>query len=409
MAMNCETFKQNIDAYLDGELMLDEKFEMELHAAECEECARLLDGANTLTALCAELEEEVVVPLSAQAAWRKAVRAEAKKKRPSGAWVRGLGTVAAALVVTVLSTLGTKSGDSLPVISQQTDYGTAMQTMNAQAPADRNGWNIPGGNVFVLNGNTLHSDGSMDETRAEAQALTSEEKAAVATKPVVLRSAKRGIESDNYDRDVAWLEDLVSEYDAYFEERSEVFSAEGGETGRVIDASVRVPSDRLDDFLTELDQLGKTVLKSEAQEDVTGEYMDTQSRLNALEAQKAKLEEMMASAETVAEVIAIDDKLAEVIASAEALEGDLRRWESRQSYSLVSIKLTEVFEKQIAPTATLGERMKNAFDESVVWLGEFGQDVLVVLAGAAPRLVIWIPAAVLVIVLICVIAKKRRK
>ncbi len=415
MAMNCETFKQNINAYVDGELMLDEKYEMELHAAECEECARLLDEASGLAALCAELEDEVVVPLGAQAAWRRAVRAEAKKKRPSGAWIRGLGTIAAALVVAVVSTLGANQSDSLPAMSQPIDYNMTVQTTFAGRP-ERNDRNMSGAGAFVLTGNMLHSDGSMEEPRGEN--LTMETKgaeydtlmtAAEEITPVVLRSAKRGIESDNYDRDVAWLEDLVSEYGAYFEERTETFSAENGQGGRVIDASVRVPEDRLDDFLTELDQLGSAVLKSESQEDVTGEYMDAQSRLNALAAQKAKLVEMLASAETVAELIAVDDKMADVIASMEALEGDLRRWDSRQSYSTVSIKLTEVFEKQTAPAATLDERMKTAFDESVAWLGEFGQEALVVLSGAVPRLVIWVPAAALVIVLICVIVRKRRK
>ncbi len=420
MAMNCETFKQNINAYLDGELMLDEKCEMELHAAECEACARLLDEASGLNTLLAELGDEVVVPLNAQAAWRRAVRAEAKKKRPSGAWIRTLGTVAAALVVAVVSTLGANQSDSLPAMSQPIDDGMMVQMTFAGRP-ERNDWRMSGTDVFVLTGNMLHSDGSVENSRGESDV---QQEAAIQPKdaeydtlmtaaqeirPVVLRSAKRGIESKNYDRDVAWLEDLVSEYGAYFEERTETFSAENGQGGRVIDASVRVPVDRLDDFLTELDQLGNAVLKSESQEDVTGEYMDAQSRLNALAAQKAKLEEMMASATDVAELIAVDDKMADVIASMEALEGDLRRWESRQSYSAVSIRLTEVVEQPIVPAATLNERMKTAFDESVVWLGEFGQNALVVLSGAAPRLVIWIPAAALVVVLLCVIVRKRRK
>lgn len=424
MAMNCETFKQNINAYLDGELMLDERCEMELHAAECEACARLLDEASGLNTLLAELDDEVVVPLSAQAAWRKAVRAEAKKKRPSGAWIRGLGTIAAALVVAVVSTLGGNPSDSLPAMNPAADFGTEVQTTYA-GRGERNDWSMSGAGAFVLTGNMLHSDGSVEDSqenpRGEGEArqngaLETKDSeydtlmtAAQEIRPVVLRSAKRGIESKNYDRDVAWLEDLVSEYDAYFEERTETFSAANGQGGRVIDASVRVPADRLDDFLTELDQLGTAVLKSESQEDVTGEYMDAQSRLNALAAQKVKLEEMMASAANVAELIAVDDKMAEVIASMEALEGDLRRWESRQSYSTVSIKLTEVVEQQIVPAATLSERMKNAFDDSVVWLGQFGQNALVVLSGAVPRLVIWVPAAVLLVVLICVIVRKRRK
>jgi len=206
------------------------------------------------------------------------------------------------------------------------------------------------------------------------------------------------------------LNDLVIEYGAYFEERSEEISqGSSNGYGRVSNAVVRVPSDRLDDFLTELDQLGSTVLKSEKAEDVTGRYLDAQSRLAALKIQKTKLEELLAAAAEVEELIVIDDKMTEVIAAMEALEGDIRRWESRQSYCTVSIRLTEVFEKQMAPTASLGERMKNGFDEGAAWLGEFGQDALVMLAAFTPKMVVWVPAAALVIILIGVIVKKYKK
>ena len=225
----------------------------------------------------------------------------------------------------------------------------------------------------------------------------------------MLRSAERSIETANYDADFMWLQDLVAEYDAWFEERTvTVPSEENKAAGRVAGAVVRVPSDRLDDFLTELDQLGKTVMRSESAEDVTGRYVDTRSRLDALQMQKDKLNEMLVGCENVDELIAIDDKLTEVIAAMESLTGDLRRWESQRSYSRVTLTLTELVAAPAETASPLSERMKTGFDESVQWLGEFGQDALVVLASAAPRLVIWVPAAVLVVILLWAIFSRRK-
>jgi len=406
MAMNCETFRQKIDAYMDGGLMLDEKYEMELHAAECEECALMLSCAQDISTLCTELGSEVCVPLSAQAAWRRAVRAEAKKARPVNAWARSLGTIAAALLVVVMGTQGMRMNNRLPADGQTgAEAVTAASYMQTVSTIEEIGyWSRMPVAGLQTRGGGLHSDGSLGDAPVENEDADQADSASI-----VLRSAARSIHSDHYDLDVQWMEDLVSEYGAYFEERSETAAVEGGEVGRVIEAVVRVPHDRLDDFLTELDQLGSTVLKSEKAEDVTGRYLDAQSRLAALKMQKTKLEELLAAAAEVEELIVIDDKMTEVIAAMEALEGDIRRWESRQSYCTVSIRLTEVFEKQMAPTASLGERMKNGFDEGAAWLGEFGQDALVMLAAFTPKMVVWVPAAALVIILIGVIVKKYKK
>jgi hypothetical protein len=270
--------------------------------------------------------------------------------------------------------------------------------MERQRYEDRSGTAVTG---YVTGG--LQTDGSVGDTRTAAT-----ETASLQVQPVVLRSAERAIESENYDSDVQWLSDLVVEYGAYFEEREEA-AGEAGSVGRVSKAVVRVPSERLDDFLMELDQLGRTVNRREAAEDVTGRYMDTQSRLDALKLQKEKLAEMMAEATDVEELIAIDDKLTEVIAQMESLEGDLRRWESEQSYSKVTLMLAEVFEEKTEAAASLGLRMKQGFEESIVWLKEFGQDLLVMLATYGPRLMILVPVLALGIAAGCLFRKGKRK
>ncbi len=405
MAMNCETFKQNIDAWLDGELSREIRQEMEKHADECETCARLLDQAASLSLMCAEMNEGLSVPLPAQAAWRKAIREEAKARRkPAGAWMHAAAGVAAALAVLVGGTFGVRMSETAPASAPTITVAETAGYELAMLPAGefRAGEAAPAGGM-ALTGMHLQSDGSVQDTAGTA------DQAENAVETIVLRSASRSIRSASYDSDIQWLNDLVSEYGAYFEERSETAAPEDGAAGRTSSMVVRVPSDRLDDFLMELDQLGETLARSESAEDVTGRYMDTQSRQQALLAQKQKLEEMLAESKSVEELIAIDDKLTEVIASLEALEGDLRRWESQQKYSRVTLMLTEKLKAPATAEASLGDRMKTGFSDSVVWLKDFGQDALVTLVSAMPKLVVWIPALALVIAAVCLIRGRRRK
>jgi len=398
MAMNCEAFSENIDAYIDGGLESAARLEMERHAENCGPCMKLLEEAKALKEMLAEMSE-VDVPLPAQAAWRRAVREEARTKRKPSAWTKSIASAAAALVVLVAGTIGMRldgdvpaSNDGIILLAAETGYQENFQ-QEAGAGVQPLGY-VTG---------ALQSDGSVGKRSGSLQ-----DSEAAAVQPVVLRRAERSVETENYDSDMQWLNDLVIEYGAYFEERSEAAAGSDSTAGRISRAVVRVPSERLDDFLMELDQLGRTVLRSEAAEDVTGRYMDTQSRLDALKMQKEKLTEMLAESTNVEELIAIDDKLTEVIASMESLEGDLRRWESKQSYSSVALTLTEKLQPKTEEPVSVGERMKQGFNESVEWLKEFGQDALVTLATYGPRLLIFLPVPVLLIAAVCLIRRRKR-
>ena len=102
--MRCEDFILKIDAYIDGELTNDELEELRAHAESCESCRTEMEKAEFLRDTLSNIDENIAVPLEAQAAWRKAVRAESKQKNVRK-WTRGLYVVAAALVLVLGCTL----------------------------------------------------------------------------------------------------------------------------------------------------------------------------------------------------------------------------------------------------------------------------------------------------------------
>ncbi len=424
-----------------------------------EECGAFMEQDALLDELLKEIAQQdaqVIAPLEAQAAWRKAIRAEAaaqneraekdSKKNAGGIirlnrWMRSAGSIAAALVVLIAGTYGMRMGENAPVSSKNEDdigaYSLNVQNVQTESYGAESyngrGADISDSGYMPLASTYLRSDGSSntngaqngqnsqaEDTSLQGTTAENDEKGAVVTsdtvtgdavakiEPVVLRSAERSIHSMEYDRDVQWLGDLIIEYDAYYEEKSEII-AEDEQTGRVSSMVIRVPSDRLDDFLMEMDQLATTVMIREKAEDVTGRYMDNQSRLKALQAQKDKLTEMMNTAKDVQELIAIDAQFTEVISEMERIEGDLRRWQSQQSYSTVSVTLKEVFEQTLTAEASIGERIKAGFSESMTWLGDFLQDAVVVLVSTLPRLVVWVPAAVLAGIVIWAIMRKKNR
>ena len=430
MNMNCTTFRANLDAYIDSELDRKTRRAMEEHAAACPECGALLNGAMDVVTRCAELNEGLTVPLECQAAWRRAVREEAEskekektKRRARGrsnrnAWVRALSAAAAVLVL--LFAVGTQLGPqgltglmpaarsrggydgsySAPGAMVYDDYmAGGYETADYEAPMLYAASMTAANDVnSAVSGVVLQSDGATDQTMSTA--------AKSSAGIVVLRSATRAISTKEFDADSLYLDDLVSEYDAYFESRRVTGNAE--DANRLLKATVRVPSESLDDFLTALDLRGVVTLREESAEDITANYNDVAARLEVLRSQLEQLNEMNAKARSVSDLIEINERANEVTAEIEAYESRIRDWNSRRSYSTVTLTLEELGADEPLPVEkTLLERMKEAFDSSIQWLKDFGQNAAVFGAALLPRLVIWVPVLIIVIVLLRVAFGRR--
>lgn len=408
MMMNCERFKSMLDSYIDCELSEEEKNAMEEHTLCCDNCAELLSQALTASALCAELNEGLTVPLECQTAWRRAVRKEAAHTRRGTRLTvlrRTLSAMAAALVL-MLAVGSALNFDSLSMpaarMSEAATY--TSDTAEGMTPAlTRESGETRAADTH--SGFRLVSDGSLDEDNDLSVSSTAENIAANGV--IVLRSAIRRTISDSFDNDLLWLDDLISEYGAYFESRTVTGQAEDG--SRILDAVIRVPSESLDDFLTVLDDLGTIVLREENAEDITADYTDVSTRLSLLRSQLEQLEAMNETAESVSDLIAIHERATELMAEIESYESTLRAWSSQRSYSSVTLCVEEKLKLAEIDDQTLTERMKEAFFDSVDWLKSFAQNSVVLLAALAPRLIVWVPVAALLIVLIALIFRRKKK
>ena len=99
--MKCSEFMKLIDLYLDGELDDAERSAFEAHAQSCASCCDELAAAKKLADILSHMDDNIAVPLPAQAAWRGTVRREAARRR-----MRRLAAAAGAVAAAVVLTLG---------------------------------------------------------------------------------------------------------------------------------------------------------------------------------------------------------------------------------------------------------------------------------------------------------------
>ena len=123
----------------------------------------------------------------------------------------------------------------------------------------------------------------------------------------------------------------------------------------------RVPDDRIDEFMNTAFVDGTITSMNENTEDVTLRYSELTSRVESLETEKERLNDLMKTAPDVESIIAIEARLSEVRSEIENIRSNLRNMDNRITYSTVWINIQEV--KVIEPTAkaTFLERIKTGF------------------------------------------------
>ena len=157
----------------------------------------------------------------------------------------------------------------------------------------------------------------------------------------MIRDAELTVETKKFDAFLTALEKKVVEMEGYIESSS--VNNEGYSKGyRRATFVARIPSDSLDGFLNAVGKLGSISHKSITTNDVTGEYIDAESRVAALKTEQASLMELLKTATNLDDILEIQDRLSDVTAELELYQKKMNSIDARVSYSTVTLSIREV-------------------------------------------------------------------
>lgn len=182
------------------------------------------------------------------------------------------------------------------------------------------------------------------ETAAGGSLLTSGEAESdastrTADSAKIIYTANLTLETRDYDTARAALDAALSDADGYMESSSEYTNTD---STRSVSLTLRVPQDSYKSFLAAAAQSGSVTYQNQQAEDITTRYMDTEARLASLTAQRTRLQELQAQADTLADLLEIESSLSDVQYQIESWQSQLDWYSNQVSCCTVYITLNEV-------------------------------------------------------------------
>lgn len=226
----------------------------------------------------------------------------------------------------------------------------------------------------------------------------------------LIRTVELSMETKEFDSLLTVIQTKTEEVGGYVETSSISGNSYQTEEGRrYASMTLRIPAERLKEFLTAAGEMGNITNQSEYVRDITLEYTDTESHKKALETEQQRLLELMEKAESMEDIIAIESRLSQIRYELQSYESSLRVYDNQVDYSTVSVYVQEVErETPVEGQGFFGE-IRTKFSENVYKIGRGLRAAAVWLIASLPYLLLLTAIAAPVFLIVKKTAGRKKK
>lgn len=227
----------------------------------------------------------------------------------------------------------------------------------------------------------------------------------------VIRNADLNIETLEYDKFISTVTERVNAIGGYIQANNMRTGGSARYGMRYADITVRVPAEKLDSFLNEVNGLGNITWRTENVDDVTDAYTDVEARLVSLRTEYDTLISLLEQAGSLDEIITLQDRLANVRYEIESYEARKRNYDSLVDMSTVHMSVSEVESVSPAEKESFGQEVSRRFKDSLSTVGDGFRAFAVWLIGDSPAILLSLIVLGLIalIVILCVRGSRKRK
>ena len=299
--------------------------------------------------------------------------------------------IALSLTVLLLATLA--AGCSAATKGEAMDYDYYEAPMENGTAADG-----------IYDSVTLNKDLLDEEYESSA------DKSAV-TERKLIRRISLNTETEDMDALLAAIDSKVAALGGYMENR-EVYTGSrysSYTSSRNAELTIRIPKDKLDEFVAHVSNESNVTSSNESSDDVTLSYVATQSRMTALQKEEARLLQLIDKAANLTELLELEKRLTEVRTDLENVTSQLLLYDNLVDYGTIEVSIREV--QKLTPVEEPGfwSRLTDGFMESLRNLWTFLKEFAIFLVVALPYMLPFALIALVIVLSIRHSIRKRRK
>lgn len=222
----------------------------------------------------------------------------------------------------------------------------------------------------------------------------------------LIRNVELSIETLEFDGFLSLLETKVTASGGYIQSSSSSNNSYHYERLKNANYTVRIPSDKLDEFINMIGENSNITNSSSTTDDVTLSYYDSESRKKALEIQQKRLLTLLEQADKIEDIIQLEARLSEVTYELESQSTILRNYDNLVEYSTVTLYINEVERETQIASETISDKMKNGLSDTFYNIKKGLEAFAIFFVINIPYLLFW---SFIIFVVIFIMVKKRRK
>lgn len=243
-----------------------------------------------------------------------------------------------------------------------------------------------------------------EEYAEDAEAETTES-VEVKNNSKIIRTVNLYMETLYFDELVTILTQKAEQYEGYVESSDVSNHGYYGTGTRYGYFRVRIPAAQADEYIKSMGDKGVIVSQSENLEDVTLQYVDTQSHIEMLKVERERLMELLEKAETLEEILMIEERLTSIRYELESYESQLKVLDNKINYTTIMIDVSEVEQITTPQKASLGDKIADTFMDSLRGIRDGVEWLIVFIIGKIPYIAL---LAVFVLLIVLLIKKKKK-
>ena len=210
------------------------------------------------------------------------------------------------------------------------------------------------------------------------------------TEQKLIKTVRMDVETEDLESLLPQITERIGALGGYVEQQ-ELYNGSSYSSYRSRSASltIRVPAENLNGFVEGVKGVSNVVTYNESTENVTLQYVSTESRMKALEVEQERLLELLAKAENMADLLEIEARLTDVRYELENVTSQLRVLSNQVDYATIHLYISQVRVYTETEPQTVWQRIGSGFRENLHDIGEDLTDFFVWVVTYSPQLILW--------------------